>query len=120
MRRIGLAIEGVAFRRNEVVAPRPTAARDYLVSVMGITPANVKAMPVAMDFDAVDRFLADAPAQSPADPWLLGVGRIVPRKNQLASLRAVPPVVRVFPEAYFVFNYLQLTARWGLGQEAPA
>ncbi len=102
-RRIGLAIERAAFRRVDAVVPRTTAARDYLVGVMGIAPDKVEAMPVAMDFNTVDRFLADVPAQGPANPWVLCVGRIVPRKNQLALLRAVPLVVPVFPEACFLF-----------------
>ncbi len=102
-RRIGLAIEGAAFRRVDAVVPRTTAARDYLVGVMGIAPDKVEAMPVAMDFAAVDRFLADAPAQGPVNPRVLCVGRIVPRKNQLALLRAIPLVLPVSPEAYFMF-----------------
>jgi len=102
-RRIGLAIEAAAFRRVDAVVPRTAAARDYLVGVMGIAPDKVEAMPVAMDFDAVDHFLAGEPTQRLANPRVLCAGRIVPRKNQLALLRAIPLVTAAFPGVDFVF-----------------
>jgi glycosyltransferase involved in cell wall biosynthesis len=102
-RRLGLAIEGAAFRRVDAVVPRTAAARDYLVKVMGITPDKVETMPVAMDFDEVDRFLAASSDYGPANPLVLCVARIVPRKNQLALLRAVPLVIPVVPDASFLF-----------------
>jgi glycosyltransferase involved in cell wall biosynthesis len=102
-RRIGLAIEGAAFQRVDAVIPRTTAARNYLVDRMGIAPDKVEAMPVAMDFETVDRFLSFVSARGRSNAWVLCVARIVPRKNQLALLRAVPLVAPVFPEVRFVF-----------------
>lgn len=101
-RKIGLAIEAAAFRRVDAVVPRTAFAREYLIGAMGIAPDKVHAMPVAMDFDAVDRFLAGEPTQRLANPRVLCVGRIIPWKNQLALLRAVPLVTAAFPGVDFV------------------
>ncbi len=103
-RKVGAAVENLAFRSADFLITRTRESRAHIISRIAIAPEKIACIPVAIDTEKIEAVLADGHGTSHHPATVLCAGRIEPRKNQMTLVRAVPQVVAECPDVRFVFT----------------
>lgn len=103
-RKIGAAIEGLAFHQADYVIARTRASREQVVARFGIASEKITSIPVAVDTERIEALLAGTRETKPRLKIVLCASRIQPRKNQLTLVHALPAVVSACSDVQFVFT----------------
>jgi len=97
------ALEVFAFRHADFVMADTESAKRRLNTVFGIPPERIFVRPEGLDFAEIEAFMKSEPPKPKAGgPVVLYPAYIIPRKNQVGLVRAIPEVLERFPHARFV------------------
>ncbi|MFC2072268.1 glycosyltransferase family 4 protein [Chloroflexota bacterium] len=95
--------EFIALRwADHIVADTPAVKR-RLVSNLNLDPARITPIYVGAALDEVKQFLTGKKTACHQSKIVLCVSKVLPTKNQLSAVKAIPQVVAVCPEVKFVF-----------------
>ncbi len=98
-------LENAAIKRADYVTTDTEYVRQELITRMGIDASRTSQVYSGMDMDSIISSIQAGPGRNAErrDKTVLCVARIHPGKNQMAILKAADGILRVHPEARFIF-----------------
>jgi glycosyltransferase involved in cell wall biosynthesis len=103
--RVKHCLEIYALKHADFLMVDTDSARQRLHQVFGISPGKVFVRPEGLDFEEIDNFIKSNPARVKVEKGkiVLYPALIIPRKNQIGLIRAVPKILEKHPYTKFVF-----------------
>lgn len=96
-------MEIITISNADIVIAHSRSVADALIRYYGVNPSKIKVIYHGLDMEEIYHFIKNSPKNSSDSHFILNVGRICPRKNQIVLIKAAVYVLKKFPDVKFLF-----------------